>query len=138
MHNKFLWQSEAQTNVTGNLQPVTWRSNTFNGELTGGHSVMMSWLFTLYKCQQHLSFNSFTASNMYFFTYSFAWYIFLCVQELMCVCSSSWYLYLYILHSLSNNSTFFFSTFDLWWGGSIMKLYYRILNVFWWKDFILS
>lgn len=66
MFNKFLWQAEAQTNVIGSLHPVWGRSNTSNSELTRGHSVMMSWLFTLYKCQQHSSFKSFTALNVCF------------------------------------------------------------------------
>lgn len=90
MHNKFLWQSETQINVIGNLWPVSWRSNTFNNELTGGHSVMMSWLFTLYKCQQHSSFKSFTALDLYFLP--FIQYILHCVQGLMSVFSSGWFL----------------------------------------------
>lgn len=69
------------------LQPVLERSNTLNSEIAGGHSVMMSWLFTLYKCQQHSSFKSSTALNIYFLPLVHSFNIYFTVSRDWCLFS---------------------------------------------------
>lgn len=86
-------------------------------ELTGGHSVMMSWLFTLCKCQQHSSLKNFTVPNTYFLTCDRLFNIYPAVsREFMCIFPSNSFWLLDRLYLLGNNGFDFLSPPSLLYG----------------------
>lgn len=116
MHSKSLWQSEARMNVIRDPGLSQW-GVTLSSELTGGHSVMMSWLFTLCKCQQHSSLKNFPVLKIYFLPRVRSFDIYPTVSgELMCIFPSSSFWLLDRLYLLGNNGFDFLSPPSLLYG----------------------